>query len=59
MLKSWASDLLQEDNIKDEGFLDSKIIKAVWDDHISGKANYSNQLWSVLMFQAWLARWCR
>ncbi len=40
-----------------EGFLDPEPIGAAWCDHQAGRRNGSHQLWTVLMFQAWLERY--
>lgn len=55
-LRDWASDLLTPSYVSRAGFLDAAKISAVWQQHLSGKADRSNFLWSVLMFQAWLER---
>lgn len=53
-LRPWAEDLLQERRLRDEGFFDPVIVRRVWADHLSGKRNFKDRLWSVLVFQAWL-----
>ena len=53
-LKEWAEDLLDEKKIKEDGFLNAKVIKVKWNEHISGRRNWQYHLWDVLMFQAWL-----
>jgi asparagine synthase (glutamine-hydrolysing) len=53
-LREWAEELLNEDRLKMEGYLNPVPIRQAWNDHISGKSNYGYRLWSVLMFQAWL-----
>lgn len=53
-LREWAESLLDEDRLRREGFLDPKIIRAKWREHLSGKRNHQHALWAVLMFQAWL-----
>jgi len=55
-LKDWAEKLLDETRIKQQGFLKNELIQEKWQDHLSGKRNCSNQLWCVLMFQAWLEK---
>ncbi len=53
-LKDWAEDLLEPIRLENEGFFKPELIRIKWAEHLSGKRNWSNQLWSVLMFQAWL-----
>lgn len=52
-LKDWADELLSEERLNQEGFFDSNIIRATWDEHCSGKRNWSGQLWCILVFQMW------
>lgn len=53
-LRDWAEALLSKERLEREGYLATPIIRAIWHDHVSGKADFSFQLWSALMFQAWL-----
>ncbi len=53
-LRPWAEDLLDEKRLGEEGFFDPVIVRRAWADHLSGKRNFKDRLWSVLMFQAWL-----
>lgn len=53
-LREWAESLLQPQRLKEEGYFDASQVHRVWADHISGKRDRSRQLWSILMFQAWL-----
>jgi asparagine synthase (glutamine-hydrolysing) len=55
-LKEWASDLLNEKHIQQQGFLNARLVQELWQEHLSNKRNCAAQLWSVLMFQAWLAQ---
>jgi asparagine synthase (glutamine-hydrolysing) len=55
-LRDWAETLLSEDRLQQEGYLDPEPIRAVWDQHLSGKSNHQYPLWTILMFQAWLER---
>jgi len=54
-LNAWAEELLDPAKLKNQGFFDTSAIRMKWKEHLSGKRNWSHQLWSVLMFQAWLA----
>jgi len=53
-LRDWAETLLSESSLKNEGFFNSAPIREKWLEHLSGKRNWQNHLWDVLMFQAWL-----
>ena len=53
-LREWAEDLLSEDRLREQGFLDPEPVRTAWQQHLSGARQFSHRLWSVLMFQAWL-----
>ncbi len=53
-LRDWAENLLDESRLRKEGILNAAEVRQKWAEHISGRRNWQNQLWSVLMFQAWL-----
>jgi asparagine synthase (glutamine-hydrolysing) len=52
-LRSWAEDLLDESLLRREGFFDPAIIRSRWQEQRSGARNWQNELWTVLVFQAW------
>ena len=51
-LKDWTQDHLSSPLLKD--FFHTAQIQQMWHQHKSGKKNYQEQLWSVLMFKLWL-----
>jgi len=53
-LRDWADALLANERLSRQGFLHPGTIRAAWELHCSGRANYGYRLWSVLMFQSWL-----
>jgi asparagine synthase (glutamine-hydrolysing) len=53
-LKDWASDMLSEYKLRQEGWLDSAAVLAKWKEHLSRRRNWEYPLWTVLMFEAWL-----
>lgn len=53
-LRDWAEALLEQKRLEQEGFLAAAPIRRIWEEHQSGKQDFSTLLWNVLMFQAWL-----
>jgi len=54
-LREWAGDLLAEDRLHCEGFFRPERISRTWRAHLRGEGSFGSRLWSVLMFQSWLA----
>jgi asparagine synthase (glutamine-hydrolysing) len=50
----WAQDLLSEKKLSQQGYLNVPLVKRYLDEHRSGKKNWQEILWSILMFQLWL-----
>ncbi|MGH6729657.1 MAG: asparagine synthase-related protein, partial [Sphingomicrobium sp.] len=55
-LRGWAEDLLDPRRLGDEGFFDPAIVRRRWADHLDGRRDSAQALWSILMFQAWVAQ---
>jgi asparagine synthase (glutamine-hydrolysing) len=55
-LRDWAESLIEENRLRQEGFLDTDLVRTMWTEHLSGKKNWQGQIWDVLMFQAWLEK---
>ena len=53
-LKEWASELLNSKKIAEQGYFNHNEISKKWEEHQSGKHNWQDLLWNILMFQAWL-----
>ncbi len=53
-LREWANELLSEARMEKEGFFETRPVQRLWKLHLSGKSDFSGELWSLLMFQAWL-----
>jgi asparagine synthase (glutamine-hydrolysing) len=54
-LRDWAESLLSDKDLREGGYLSPPIVRRKWSEHLSGRRNWSRELWEVLMFQAWLA----
>jgi asparagine synthase (glutamine-hydrolysing) len=53
-LRGWAEDLLDENALRRDGYLDAGVVRRVWAEHLGGRRNWQYRLWPVLMYQAWL-----
>lgn len=53
-LKEWCENLISQKRLDEEGFFNSNIVRTKWEEHLSGKRNWENQLWDVMVFQSWL-----
>ncbi len=58
-LRSWALDLLNYSTIENQGLFDPKIIHTRLQQHLSGNKNHEFDLWGILMFQAWHAKYAK
>lgn len=50
-------DYLSERRLRDQGIFRPEAIRALLDEHGSGRANHRKPLWTLLMFQLWLDKW--
>ncbi|KAF0118131.1 MAG: asparagine synthase [Rhodospirillaceae bacterium] len=58
-LREWAEDLLSEQRLRAGGFVDPLPVRALWQEHLSGRRGGQHLLWDVLMFEAWREHWNR
>jgi asparagine synthase (glutamine-hydrolysing) len=56
-LRDWAEELLGENRLRREGYFRSEPIRQLWSDHLTGRKEGGDPLWTVLMFEAWLQHW--
>ncbi len=52
-LRQWAEQLLDPSRLRHDGFFDPASVRAAWNEHLSGRRNLQDQIWTVLMFQQW------
>lgn len=53
-LRPWAEALLQPSVFGKQDYLDRSVVSAYWQEHLTGREDYSAELWGILMFLAWL-----
>lgn len=54
-LRPWAEALLDPARLQADGFFDPAVVRQRWESHLAGRKDSTQALWTVLMFQAWLA----
>lgn len=54
-LRPWAEELLSEERLRQEGYLDVDTVRSVWTAYLNQEHGWHSSLWNVLMFQAWYA----
>jgi asparagine synthase (glutamine-hydrolysing) len=59
-LRDWAEALLDERRLRQDGFLNVPVVRAKWQEVLTdaqiGWRDAAEQIWTVLMFQAWLQK---
>jgi asparagine synthase (glutamine-hydrolysing) len=55
-LRAWAEELLSEERLRQEGWLRPEPVRRAWQRHLAGTEDNRDRLWTILMFQAWLAQ---
>ncbi len=56
-LRDWASSLLDERRLREEGYFDAGLVHGLWEQFLGGERKWHTHLWNVLMFQAWHEHW--
>lgn len=56
-LREWTDELIAPKRLESEGYLNSEAILHCWKQHLKGRHNWRDRLWSVIMWQAWLEKY--
>jgi asparagine synthase (glutamine-hydrolysing) len=56
-LRDWGESLIGEQRLKEQGYLDTAIVRRTWSDFQARRKDAHYPLWTLLMFQAWLDVW--
>ena len=54
-LRDWAENLLCEERLRRESFLNPAFARELWARHLAGASGGGDRVWHMLAFQAWLA----
>jgi asparagine synthase (glutamine-hydrolysing) len=54
-LRPWAEDVFSTARRVNDGALDQQRVATIWREHLAGWRDRGNELWAILMFQAWRA----
>jgi asparagine synthase (glutamine-hydrolysing) len=54
-LRAWAEDVLSASVLRQH--IRPEPVRALWNEHLSGRCNNEHKLWSVLMLGCWLQHW--
>lgn len=52
-LRDWAEALLDAKRLSEDGLFDPAPIRRLWNEHLTGKADWQHHIWDILMFQLW------
>jgi len=52
-LREWGEDMLDVHRLKQQDFVDANTARECWEEHQCGRYNWRDNLWLLLMWQAW------
>jgi asparagine synthase (glutamine-hydrolysing) len=56
-LRDWAEDLLTVSSLEQSPWVNTTEVREAWAHLKGGQLQWEHQIWTVLMFQAWMSRW--
>jgi asparagine synthase (glutamine-hydrolysing) len=58
-LRQWMGEVLDEKAIAGDGLFRPETVSRLTKEHLSGQANHSHVLWSLIVFQSWKRHWMK
>lgn len=52
-LRDWAEEFLSEENILRDGLIRPGPVRQAWEEHLSGRRDWTQRIWIILMLMAW------
>ena len=52
-LREWCESLLDRAALEEHGLFDTGVVEQIWQEHRTGRRGWHDQIWPLLMFQAW------
>ena len=56
-LQEWASDLLSDRRVREQGFLHADMVTQEWNKFFAGGGGHQHKVWALLMWMAWVDKW--
>jgi len=56
-LREWASDLLSDRRVREQGFLHADMVTQEWNKFCAGGSGHQHKVWALLMWMAWVDKW--
>ena len=56
-LREWASELLDERRVREQGFLNADVVAQEWRQLCAGGGAHQHKVWALLMWMAWVEHW--
>ncbi len=56
-LREWASDLLSDRRVREQGFLHADMVTQEWNKFCAGGGGHQHKVWALLMWMAWVDKW--
>jgi asparagine synthase (glutamine-hydrolysing) len=58
-LRQWMGEVLDPKTISGDGLFRAGTVSRLMKEHLSGQANHSHVLWSLIVFQSWKRHWMK